>query len=987
MNRVALVSIFLFLGVALADPGQNLDVNCDIFSSCQNCTSSSCKWCESTSTCVSGSLSCPTSFCGFRNPTQCPKVTNCTILSDCHACTVSGCAWCGADQSCHPVDTDEATLCDGHECSACLRTAPTECPVVGNCSALTSCLQCAQSGCKWWSVASPRLPTHPGDMETCFEADSHTGLACRPDQVPAAAQACQQCPVGPGSASLCPSHPVYLSGPPAASLLAEAGAGAAAVRTLLGNVAPVRCSDVHGCRACAESGCLWCGQSQRCLEVSLNTSAVCSGAACGACARAEPHMCPNTPNCSALHDCMSCTLAMCEWCGATETCHEYDPSSMGFCEGTGGLCPQCTKTRFSECPLRATCADQHSCTACTQNHCKWCGDTQTCLDFDHQTGTTCGAANCTGCLKSSPSFPTPMCTCAHMIILEDECPAVAQCDALTNCLDCATAGCAWCGATRRCMEADATTGALCGAQHASSPPLGDVHAHLLPLPVSVRGLCVARISADPQRSHGCMIPACLHAPGEVCGSIPPPPSWDLPLQAGCRPWGAADAQSCPGCLKARQAECPRTADCATLQDCRSCTRADCHWSAQPPPAQLGPCMPILCPFYAHSMPILCPFYAHSMPILCPFYAHSMPILCPFYAHSMPILCPFYAHSMPILCPFYAHSMPILCPFYAHAVPMPCPPPLGSKSTIHTIDRTPARPCSPPAPSSPPPRSPAAPTEGLCPDPAHPTPAPCAACAKSSPATCPVTPSCADHGDCFECTINMCAWCSASMTCTEYDPTSLHDLLLIFSTLSRPPAFCRRGRNGTQCAGAPCAGCYKTDPLSCPRVPSCAQMTSCGSCAHAGCAWCRSTGQCLEFNAEGTGPCPGAQCPPDQLTTDCGCGKHTDCASCVAQRGAQGECGWCQPLSNATAEGGICTLGNVNGSFVTPCPFGHMREWEWTTCPAPPAPAGMPPGEIVSIVVVVVVLAAGGALIGLGFYRKKKAVHRAQYTLLPETSIQ
>eukprot|EP00753_Platysulcus_tardus_P010216 PLAT2525.1.p1 GENE.PLAT2525.1~~PLAT2525.1.p1 ORF type:complete len:608 (+),score=153.07 PLAT2525.1:353-2176(+) len=271
--------------------------------------------------------------------------------------------------------------CTG-SCSSCSVTSKGACPTA-NCTSLTDCSSCTDASCLWC-----------GADRTCHEQSS--GFPCSGDCKSCSKTAPQSCPSTPNCADLAQ----------------------------------------HGCKACTEADCLWCGSDRTCHEQSSGFQ--CTGD-CNACSKTSPSSCPSTVDCSTLTDqgCATCAEAGCLWCGSSHTCHEQ---SDGFpCVGE---CHDCSFTNSGSCPTVANCSALTDCFSCTGGGCGWCGATQTCTEAND--GFPC-KGECNECFKTNT----------------DSCPAdpsnshVHTCDGPSDCASCvALENCGWDPLGNECKEVD-----------------------------------------------------------------------------------------------------------------------------------------------------------------------------------------------------------------------------------------------------------------------------------------------------------------------------------------------------------------------------------------------------------------------------------------------------------------------------------------------------------------------------------------------------
>jgi len=160
----------------------------------------------------------------------------------------------------------------------------------------------------------------------------------------------------------------------------------------------------------------------------------------------------DTQDCSAF-DCKSCrNISGCGWCEKSKKClvgNESGPSANSSC--TDGSC-----WSFGENTCADECTSIDVCTICSsKKNCYWCGKTHRCLlsinNTDSGSIIPCGE-NC--------GFNTPVdCWKANV---EGNCPNVSYCGNITNCRQCTSSSCFWCGNTKQCMESTVGITQPCG---------------------------------------------------------------------------------------------------------------------------------------------------------------------------------------------------------------------------------------------------------------------------------------------------------------------------------------------------------------------------------------------------------------------------------------------------------------------------------------------------------------------------------------------
>ena len=101
---------------------------------------------------------------------------------------------------------------------------------------------------------------------------------------------------------------------------------------------------------------------------------------------------------------------------------------------------------FQDVPL---CENLTDCKSCTNNGCYWCGKNRKCMEASASSSPqpcgynaeSCGTASTSDCWKNS----------------ETQCPDVPVCETLTNCYNCTSNGCYWCGLNQKCMESSSSS--------------------------------------------------------------------------------------------------------------------------------------------------------------------------------------------------------------------------------------------------------------------------------------------------------------------------------------------------------------------------------------------------------------------------------------------------------------------------------------------------------------------------------------------------
>jgi hypothetical protein len=162
------------------------------------------------------------------------------------------------------------------------------------------------------------------------------------------------------------------------------------------------------------------------------------------------------PTCASYsNNCRQCTLGNhdCAWCGATNSCVNWDDASCG-------------PTKLSSCPCSQyqTCA---SCTSLSDAQCAWCPNSDNCLSVTANCSgalsTACPCSsnkNCDSCLDDFNSVQGEECSwCGNEVGCQDQgrqevsrrqrSPARTRAQQLSACGACvATPGCGWCDTSR-----------------------------------------------------------------------------------------------------------------------------------------------------------------------------------------------------------------------------------------------------------------------------------------------------------------------------------------------------------------------------------------------------------------------------------------------------------------------------------------------------------------------------------------------------------
>jgi hypothetical protein len=243
------------------------------------------------------------------------------------------------------------------------------------------------------------------------------------------------------------------------------------------------------------------------------------------CWKGNAGACPLTPDCDTFSaykngNCKSCTQNGCHWCGRDGTCLETTEDGKSTCGerfkcGTAetNINPNfCWKGDPYQCPA-SPCQNYDNCKECSNAGCAWCGKKQLCFEATDNKVLTCKSVDqCTDSSKLNPGPDDCWKTSS------DSCPA-NTCSKYSDCFNCTSNGCGWCGKKQLCME-------------------------------SVKG----------------GVKPCGGSPLRQCGTD------DIPDATNC--WKTV-TYSCP-ILKTENGT--KSTDCSKYKDCKGCTQvSNCGW--------------------------------------------------------------------------------------------------------------------------------------------------------------------------------------------------------------------------------------------------------------------------------------------------------------------------------------------------------------------------------------------------------------------------
>jgi len=181
------------------------------------------------------------------------------------------------------------------------------------------------------------------------------------------------------------------------------------------------CSSVSNCKQCTQSGCYWCGATEKCMEATAwglltpcqYKNETCRNLECWV--GGKDSQCPDVA-CSALHNCGDCTSHKCNWCHTTGTCLETgDNGGRLGCGYNGSRCnsDDCLVSSNQACaPFNSSfCSQFHgNCSTCVNvPFCNYCAESQLCYPnyaFCNQDGPCTPVAECAPDQRSSVNGPT-----------------------------------------------------------------------------------------------------------------------------------------------------------------------------------------------------------------------------------------------------------------------------------------------------------------------------------------------------------------------------------------------------------------------------------------------------------------------------------------------------------------------------------------------------------------------------------------------------
>eukprot|EP00771_Trimastix_marina_P001901 gnl/Trimastix_PCT/3010.p1 GENE.gnl/Trimastix_PCT/3010~~gnl/Trimastix_PCT/3010.p1 ORF type:complete len:869 (+),score=11.58 gnl/Trimastix_PCT/3010:20-2626(+) len=681
------------------------------------------------------------------------------------------------------------------------------------------------------------------------------------------------------------------------------------VKTEKSQCPAITCGTAKSCANCTSNGCVWCGLSNVCHEIDHTSHVLCAGL-CDHCRRTFPSGCPRVNRCESQRSCRSCTRAGCVWCGATQRCDQYDGVTGLSCEGR--RCPACRKFYESECPAVEDCSGLHECNQCLAANCLWCSDTHTCIERSAQDATPCKG----DCLRCPRSVAT-------------QCPA-SNCTAHDSCRACVSANCLWCGMTQTCKE------------HRGR------FEHLTPL---MRWGLFNTYTNTPQPQLQPLTYAPAHPQAHAhpyTHHATPTPTNDVRTNGAM----SCDGSSCQLCAKTMLSECPVVPKCSQMTSCEQCTRASCLWCNSTQTCLEGNTGGIDCQG-------LCP---EGTTRECGCERLTSCRACTQGQPSAPGQCLWCSDQNRCLLGTvdYGPVRPSIVPCLWKASVEECPMCRLSQSCKECLRFPNCIWCG---------------DEQRCLDPTEiSTPQHPCRCMQHGPATnCTVGVLCDAFHQCDQCTQNGCLWHAPKRMCVEPSRGSTgvqvkgcwpaKERAEVYRS-SQPQCkvdYCSRhgacgnctqagcvwcgGLQKCQEHGTPCPGCDKSLPSQCPQCRDgsapcttpihCPSLHDCVECVRSGCAWCNSTGRCLETDAHKHTTCS----PCAHTSSSCLCSARTSQATCLApikQQGPSGTsklhhppCGWCWD-----GHGGDCLLGSATGPFAQAC----SGSWAWTLPAKDPFPA-------------------------------------------------